>query len=443
LARSESLDPGVVSVSERRKIWIAVTPALSTGAELRMIMVAGSGFRSTVGCKNRMPGYLPIIAVSLAAIGSTIGCRPYPSGPQMQSASDVLHEQVAAGRTPAVQYRFVGPDSVLFRYDEGMADVASGISVSNTTTYNGFSVTKTFTAVAILQLSERGDLDLDRPAADYLPDFPYSGQITVRHLLTHTAGIPNPIPLSWIHLEDEHGTFDRDEFFGSVFAKHPKVRASPNTRFGYSNLGYVLLGQIIEKVSDVSYEQYVKENILVPAGLSSADLGFSRYGTDQATGYHRRGSFSYLLLGVFLKRSKYMEPAEHGWHKFRPYYVNGASYGGLIGTADGFARYVQVLLDPASDLLSDESRRMLFTENLLSNGKPSGMSLSWFTGELRGNAYAAHAGGGGGYYSEIRIYPEVRLGSVIVFNRTGLRDERFLDRVDPYLIDARAEVRAL
>jgi D-alanyl-D-alanine carboxypeptidase len=352
----------------------------------------------------------------------------------MDSPSEVLHEQVAAGRTPAVQYRFVGPDSVLYRHDEGLADVVRGIPVSSMTAYSGFSVTKTFTAVAVLQLAERGLLDLDRPAAEYLPDFPYSHEILVRHMLAHASGIPNPIPLSWTHLEEEHGSFDRDEFFRAVFARYARVKASPNARFGYSNLGYVLLGQIIEKVAGVSYEQYVTENILVPVGLSPADLGFVYQHANQATGYHKRSSFSYLVLGFFLRKSRYMDPGAHGWRAFRPFYVNGAAYGGLIGTADGFARYVQALLDPASVLLTEESRHLLFAENLLSGGKASGMALSWFKGELDGYAYVAHPGGGGGYYAEIRLYPELQRGSVILFNRSGLSDERFLDRVDHYLI---------
>ena len=358
----------------------------------------------------------------------------------MVSARQVLTEQVVAARTPAVQYRFVGPDTVIFRHDEGLADVPRGVPVSSATTYNGFSVTKTFTAMAILQLAEQGALALDRPAAEYLPDFPYSSEITIRHLLTHSAGIPNPIPLSWIHLREEHSSFDRDEFFQALFERHRRTRASPNTRFGYSNLGYVLLGRIIEQVSGHNYEQYITENIVEPLGLSPEDLGFASYDTLQATGYHRRNSFSYLMLGLFLNRSKYMEPAADGWHAFRPYYLNGAAYGGLIGTADGFARYVQALLDPASGLLSAESRQILFTENVLQGGKPSGMSHSWFRGELDGHEYHAHAGGGGGYYAEVRIYPELHRGSVIFFNRSGMSDERFLDRVDRHVLRGQADL---
>jgi hypothetical protein len=85
-------------------------------------------------------------------------------------------------------------------------------------------------------------------------------------------------------------------------------------------------------------------------------------------------------------------------------------------------------------LISGRSKDLLFSENHLNNGKASGMCLAWFTGDLNGKIYFTHAGGGGGYYCEIRLYPEIETGSVIMFNTTGMRDERFLNKVDRYFL---------
>ncbi len=355
---------------------------------------------------------------------------------RVQAPTITLQKQLVAGRTPAVQYRFFSPDSVLFRFDGGLADVARGTPVSAATTYSGFSITKTFTALAVVQLAEQGKVDLDLPAAEYLPDFPYAPTITVRHLLSHSAGIPNPIPLSWVHLQNEHDAFDSKEFFREQFARHPKTRAAPNERFAYSNLGYVLLGQLIEEVSGVHYEQYVTRHILEPIGLGPEELGFSPGGGHHAKGYHRRRSLSYWAFGLFIDKSRFMAHREQQWRPFRPYYVNGSAYGGLVGSADGFVRYVQALLNPPSEVVSEEATQLLFTEHFLRAGKPAGMGLSWFKGELNGRTYFAHAGGGGGYYSEIRVYPELGRGSVILFNRTGLSDDRFLDQLDIHFLRA-------
>jgi hypothetical protein len=115
-------------------------------------------------------------------------------------------------------------------------------------------------------------------------------------------------------------------------------------------------------------------------------------------------------------------------------YVNGTSYGGLIGTPSAFVKYLRELLRQGSILLPDDKKRIMFTENHTDAGKPTGMCLSWFTSLLNGVRYYTHAGGGGGYYCEIRLYPSKDIGSVIMFNRTGMSDERFLDRVDGFVV---------
>jgi D-alanyl-D-alanine carboxypeptidase len=375
----------------------------------------------------------PLVIVSLAWLAA--GPRPcLPDGASLSRAEALLRGEVSSDRTPAVQYRHFTVDSVLVSFDHGLADVARGARAGATTTFHGFSVTKTVTALAVLQLVDRGHIDLDAPAADYLPDIPYGPEITVRQLLAHSAGLPNPMPVRWTHLVSEAGSFDADGFFDALLARHSRVKSPPNRRYAYSNLGYVLLGRIIEGVTGVGYQEYVTTNILDVIGLLPAELGFVLDPARHATGYHRRRSISRLLLPFLMDTRTYLKPAQNGWQPFEAFYVNGAAYGGLVGTADGFARYLQALLDPASGLISDESRRMLFTDNVLSGGDRSGMALSWHLGELAGVRYAAHAGGGGGYYAEIRVYPELQRGSVLLFNRSGFSDARFLDRVDGHVL---------
>jgi D-alanyl-D-alanine carboxypeptidase len=286
-----------------------------------------------------------------------------------------------------------------------------------------------------LQLAERKKIDIEQPVKKYLPEFPYSPKITIRQLMAHSAGIPNPIPLNWIHIADEHKSFDRNNFFRKVFIKNNKTKSNPNEKYAYSNLGYVLLGQLIEKVSGLSYEEYVRENILKYLSVKPSDLDFTITNiNNQAKGYHKKYSFSNIILGLLIDKSKLMDKSEGKWSLFKNNYVNGASYGGLIGTLDAFVNYIQELLKPNCKLITDEYKKMLFTENYTNNNRATGMCLSWFSGQSKGKKYFAHAGGGGGYYCEIRIYPDVGIGSVIMFNRTGMSDERYLDKLDKYVI---------
>ncbi|PIE72204.1 MAG: hypothetical protein CSA20_09030 [Deltaproteobacteria bacterium] len=262
--------------------------------------------------------------------------------------------------------------------------------------------------------------------------FFYGPEITVKQLLNHTAGIPNPVPLSWIHLHNEHRSFEQNIFFKSIFEKNNKVRLRKGGTFSYSNLGYVLLGQIIEKVSGKTYEEYIMENIIQRLSLEPVDLNFVVVDRQKhATGYHKRMTFSSFILNFWIDKKKFMGAVEEQWRSFKLFYVNGASYGGLIGKPIAFVRYIQDLLQENSCLLGAEYKKILFQEK-----RNTGMSLSWFTGKLNGVHYFAHAGGGGGYYCELRMYPDIKKGSVIFFNRTGMSDQRYLDKVDTFYMSA-------
>lgn len=354
----------------------------------------------------------------------------------MDETDKILTDQVENNKTPFVQYFYFDQNSIIKSFRMGFADIVKKKEVDPSVKYNAYSVTKTFTALAVLQLFAKGIIEIKNPVIQYLPEFVYGPEITVKELLNHTAGIPNPVPLDWIHSESEHKTFNRGTFFKKIFEKNSKTRSEPNEKFAYSNLGYVILGQLIEKVSGKKYEEYITENIIRKLPVNPDELTFDiRSDKTHATGYHRLCSFSYLFLGLFLDKSKFMGEATGKWRSFKKFYVNGASYGGLIGTPKAFVTYIQELLKTDSNLIADEYCQLLFQESLTNNGKKTGMCLSWFSGELDGNKYFAHAGGGGGYYCEIRLYPEIKKGSVVFFNRTGMSDERFLDSTDKYLIN--------
>jgi len=192
-----------------------------------------------------------------------------------------------------------------------------------------------------------------------------------------------------------------------------------------------LLGRLIEKLSGKPYEQFITENIISKLELQQCELAFTITNFENyVTGYQKNLTFMNLLLGFFLDKSKFMGQAEGKWKPFKAFYINGPSYGGLIGTANSFRKYIQQLLKPTNSLLDEASRKLLFEENHTNNDTATGMCLSWFCADLNGRKYFAHPGGGGGYYCELRLYPEINRGSVVMFNRTGISNEKFLDKVD-------------
>jgi D-alanyl-D-alanine carboxypeptidase len=376
------------------------------------------------------PSRRTLLLALLAALASAAAAAPLPSA----QAHRTLDELIAQGAAPGVQYMFVSADAVLHAHHAGVASLSAGVPVSEGTTFNAYSITKTFTTAAVLQLAEQGRLDLDRPIASYLDRFPYPKSPTLRETLAHTGGFPNPNPMSWVHLAEEHDAFDSRQFVDTVLRENPRLKSEPGRSYAYSNVGYLLLGAVIEKVSGLSYPQYVQRHLIDPLQLRGSEaLGFS-IAQQHARGHVRRWGLVNLLLGWFIDRDRFVDWRGGRWVQLRNLQVHGTAYGGLIGNAAGLARYAQALLG-RGEIVSARSRELLFSPARTDDGQELARSLGWFKGELNGQTYYSHAGGAAGYYCELRIYPRIGRASVVMFNRTGIRDERLLDRIDRFFLE--------
>jgi CubicO group peptidase (beta-lactamase class C family) len=374
-----------------------------------------------------------IVLLLTVTAASVIIYSSSPSNSNMENTNTFLQQQVTKHNTPSIYYTFFDMDSIIYQSSFGCGNVKEATPVNSNSTYHIFSITKTFTALAVLQLVEQKKIELNEKVTKYLPGFLYGNEVTVEQLLTHTAGLPNPLPLNWIHLAEEDKTFHQNDFFSKIFNHHNQLKSKPDSKFAYSNLGYVILGELVKSVSGKTYEEYVNENIVHKLGLESRELGFKINSPGHVSGYQKYFSFTNLILGAFLNKKKYMGEAEGKWKPFKPFYINGTSYGGLISTPNALVKYGQSLLNNHSTLINEESKRLLFSEKRI-DGKKTGMCYSWFTGSLKGNQYYHHAGGGGGYYVELRLYPKLGVGSAIFFNRTGMTNERILDKTDAFFI---------
>jgi CubicO group peptidase (beta-lactamase class C family) len=330
----------------------------------------------------------------------------------------------AKSAKPSTYYVLLSADSVLDDQVDGFSDVLQETSPDQDTQYALYSITKTFTATAILQMQAAGKLSIDDAASDYLPDYNFLKGVTIRHLLAHQSGLNNPLPLKWVHLVEEDATFDYKGFSSTTLFEQARQKKNPGTKPAYSNLNYLLLGEIIEKISGKSFQAYMIENLQNYPGI---DFRWS----DQhaAKGYHPSGVQA-LILGLLIDKKKYAYQQEVDYLTFRHAYVNGPAYGGLIASPKALQVYLKEFLKEDSQILSNEAKRQMFREQLLSDGTASGHSLGWFTGKLQDHSYVCHAGGGGGYYAEVRIYPELKLASFMLSNQSGFSDKRILDKYD-------------
>src|SRR5262245_46422770 len=118
-----------------------------------------------------------------------------------------LNRLISAEKTPAAQYVVVNAGGVMFEHAVGAADLGTRAPPDTATTLMAYSMSKTIAAAAVIQLAEQGKIAIDAPAGRYVEGFPYGEAVTVRRLLAHTSGIPNPIPLRWVHPAATHAEF--------------------------------------------------------------------------------------------------------------------------------------------------------------------------------------------------------------------------------------------
>ena len=323
--------------------------------------------------------------------------------------AEVLDRWPSAGVAVAV----VRDGSPKWFFSRGVADVDSGEPITDDTVFRIGSITKTFTAVAVMQLSEQGMVDLDAPASDYLRAFPLvpakeSFRPTVRHLLTHTAGVGY-----WRRLADLRqpwiGAGDRAGRSGALplaeyYRRGLPVEIEPGTKWAYSNHGFAALGQIVEDVSGQSLDRYLYEQILEPLGMNHTDLVRSeRIRSRLATGY--------------VLRSRGLKPVAD-----RDVPTPGG--GGIYSTAADLARYIATLQQMYSGeqhlVLKPETLKSMFRPHFQPDARLPGMGLAFERGEESGHKTIGKTGIVSGFHSAMVLAPDDRIGVVALTNTGGL-----------------------
>jgi CubicO group peptidase (beta-lactamase class C family) len=337
-----------------------------------------------------------------------------------------LHSAVRAlmreARVPGLSIAVVDRDRLLFAAGFGAADVASSRAATPNTAYLWFSMTKTVTATAALRLADEGRLDLDAPAADYLDYLlaPGPRQPTVRQLLTHTAGLANPLPIRWAHRDGTDGP-EPEAMLRRLMSRraygYPVGRSAR-----YSNLGYLAAGQVITAAAGLPFETYVRQAVLAPAGMTRTGFAY-RDVRDHATGYVRSPRLADPLLRRVLPPG--VTGSRHGDHlALNKFYVHGAAYGGLVGDVLDAGRFLRLHLadgqvDGQRVLAPVTARTMRTIEHA---GKPFDHGIGWFRRPARSADWVEHYGTGAGFWNVMRLYPTRGLGVVVMTNSTTRYD---------------------
>jgi D-alanyl-D-alanine carboxypeptidase len=277
---------------------------------------------------------------------------------------------------------------VLFRSAFGLANRELDIPNAHETKFRIGSITKQFTAAAILQLVERGKLKLDEPVSTYYPHAPAAWQgITIRHLLTHTSGIPSYTDPPDFAVRVSKLDLTPKEII--QLTQNEPLQFEPGTQFDYNNTGYVLLGHVIESVTGQSYSQYLQHNVFRP--LTMHATGYD----DSVTILSLRAS-GYRISGGHWENASYIAMS-------LPF-----ASGSLYSTIDDLLLWDRAL--SGGKILSISSVQAMFADY------GHGYGFGWFVGEGHGHRLQRHGGGINGFRSTIDRYPDDGLTIIVLSN---------------------------
>ncbi len=278
----------------------------------------------------------------------------------------------------------------------GLANVEHDVPVTTQTVFESASLGKTFTAAGILLLMQDGRLDLNDPIHRYIKGAPAAWRgITIRHLLTHTSGIPDYEEDSTLNLRLDYS----EEQLLQTFARGPLLFA-PGEEWLYSNSGYVLLGMILRSITGAHWSEFLQKRVFRPAGMETARvIGYPEIIPHRAAGYR--------VVDGHLENREVVGP---GW--------NTTADGSVLLSVLDLAKWDAVLR--GNTLFSDSTKQIMWSPVLLNDASHATYGFGWFLDDERGRRLVEHDGGGWGFRTYMGRYQKDSLTVIVLANSTSL-----------------------
>jgi D-alanyl-D-alanine carboxypeptidase len=321
-------------------------------------------------------------AVPFAAAASR--AEQIVADPLLEAIIDPLVAPDLARGVPGLSIAVMQGGEILFAKGYGLAEIEHEVAVTPATIFRIASVTKQFTAAAIVKQVEAGALAFDDAISEHVAGLsPDTGKVTIRQLLDHTSGIPSYTGLGEEWEAKKRLDFEPSEIIDLVRGK--PLEFPPGSRFSYNNSGYVLLGMILEAVSGKGYDRHVEEDLLAGLGLETIVYGHAeRILKNRAQGYSRRDG---------------QVRNDEALSMTQPY-----AAGSLCATATDLVRWSDLLFD--GGIVSSESLAAMTTATVLPDGTSTGYGFGLAIGELEGERCISHGGGIDGFTSMLASYPD-------------------------------------
>jgi len=338
-----------------------------------------------------------LIWFTAASAAQPVSAAPSQQAPPLNAAVQAkvdtdVRALLSAAHVPGATIAIVQGGAIVYTRGYGLRDVAKSLPADAHTRYEIGSITKQFTAAAILQLKEAGKIDVDATVATYLPSISHAREITIRQLLTHTSGLDEYVNIP--NFETRAATPATFDQLMSRIAEKP-LGFTPGSAFGYSSTNYLILGRVIEVVSGQSWEAYVQQHLFAPAGMmDSATMAEEGQLANMARGYvYAQG------------RTAESKPIAESW---------ASSAGGIVSTADDLQKWGEALA--SGRIISTSDYQLLTSPARLADGSTSeygfGMKIDRFEGQPR----LWHDGNTNGFDGSDQFFPSQGVRIIVLTN---------------------------
>jgi CubicO group peptidase (beta-lactamase class C family) len=347
-----------------------------------------------------------------------LGALPVPSF--ADEADEAVSAHMQRLGIPGLALAVIKNGEVIKEAAYGVANVELGVPATTDTVYVLASMTKVFTAAAIVSLAEEGRFSLDDSISTLVAGLPESwSPVTVRHCLSHTSGLPDAITDD-INVKPVSGSWE-----GTLAALADAPVREPGTVSAYNQTGYAILGKIIETESGLSYEEFIKQRLFMRARIAHAQFGDAWVTVpDRATLYTLlEPTRDRVMLAVENGRPVFSEDGIRTYgSKTQPDHLLPAA--GLNASIEDLIRWEQALA--ASDVVSEESLQQMTTPYITADGVETRFGLGFLTNGFAGLRTVSYGGGAAAWRMAV---PDESLIVIVLTNLQGARPETFIGEI--------------
>ncbi len=361
---------------------------------------------------NFMNKKLLIALISLSALFLSCSKNSFVQNLELNSSSNEFSGKVDSivvakmneYNIPGLSIGLVKNDSIIYAKGYGVKKIGTDNPVSKNSIFHTASISKLFTAMAVMQLADKEMITLNDNLADVLPELNFSDErakkITIKNLLNHTSGLPDINNYHW-----ENNNQSENSLKKHILELSLTVSSSPSSEYHYSSLGYDILGYLVEKKSNTAFEDYVKDHILNPVGMDNSDFRYFRIPDSLRTAPH---SQRWITKKIYPRKTY-------------PYTREHSPSGTLNSSSKDLGKWMIYFLR----MINDTSSPSIYNSMLEPSFKPfPNIGLGFQLYDFESYKAVGHFGGDKGFRSFLMMIPEENIGLVVLGNSDYEEDYR-------------------